>query len=394
MKVAVLGLRGFPDVQGGVEAHAQQLYTRLAQRGCELTVFSRRPYVGPGERTYRGVRLVPLGCPTHPGLEAIGHSLLAVFAARREKPDILHVHAIGPSLVVPLARLLGMKVVVTHHGPDYERQKWGAFARTMLRAGEACAVKWAHTLIAISPVIADSLSNRRRQGVVVIPNGVAPADFRPAGETLQRYSLESGRYVFAVGRLVPEKRFDDLVRAFGRWRQSAGNHEWKLVITGRADHASAYSEQLKALARRTEGVIMTGFLAGPALEELFSNAGLFVLPSSHEGLPIALLEALRYGRSCIVSDIPAHRVLDLEPDRYFGVGNINELKQCLSAHLSRPADDAAAARWIRRIQEDYDWDRIADETLRVYRQLVPSDEKKAPYEPSKVTLEAPAQVTH
>ncbi|MES1256178.1 MAG: glycosyltransferase family 4 protein, partial [Acidobacteriota bacterium] len=256
----------------------------LQAAGCEVRVLARRGYqpedVG---RVWRGVNFVSLWAPRRKNLEAVVHTFLAIlYAGIVQRPDVLHIQAIGPALWTLWARLLGLRVVVTHHGPDYDREKWGRFARLMLRAGEASAARWSNELSVISSVIQRAVAAMHGRVGVLIPNGLtlhAPADGAGA---LQRFGLTSGRYVLLVSRLVREKRHLDLIEAFRR----ANLVDWQLVIVGAADHADAYAQEVVSAAARTERVVTTGFQSGAALHELYSNAGLFVLPSSHEGLPI------------------------------------------------------------------------------------------------------------
>ena len=175
MKVFVLGTRGIPDIMGGVETHCQALYPRLVELGYDVTVIRRTPYINADnkKKLYKGVQLVDLFAPKTKSLEAMVHSVLGVLYARFKSPDVLHIHAIGPSLVTPLARLLGLKVVVTHHGPDYNRQKWGKAAKTLLKLGERWGVQFANQLIVISNEIKQLLAKLYgRTDVVLIHNGV------------------------------------------------------------------------------------------------------------------------------------------------------------------------------------------------------------------------------
>ena len=363
VKVVVLGTRGIPDIQGGVEKHCQELYPRLAEKGCEVTVFTRKPYVVSAVNDYNGVRLVCLPCPKSKSLEAFIHTFLGVFSARRFKPDILHIHAIGPSLLIPLARLLGFKVVMTHHGPDYERKKWGKIAKAMLKLGERSAVLCANEIICVSATIADSIRKKYKRNVRVIPNGVVIREIAGSEDALKAYRLEKGKYILAVGRFVPEKGFHDLIEAFGK---KAG---WKLVIAGDADHEDSYSRNLKKKAKEGSDIVLTGFISGEPLHELYSYAGLFVLPSYYEGLPIALLEAMSYGLSCIASDIAGNREVRLPHDRYFPTGDIDALAKKIAEFIKKPLTDSERQEQISVIKEKYDWDKIAGRTLEVYSKL-------------------------
>lgn len=367
MKVVVIGTRGFPNVQGGIEKHCEQLYPVLVRNGIDVTVLTRRPYVDVSVTEYLGVKLIPIDCPKQKFLEAIVHSFRAVLCAKKLKPDIVHIHAVGPALVAPLARLLGMKVVFTHHGPDYERKKWNGAAKLVLRAGEAAGCLCANRIITIADNIARSIKLKFGRDAVVIPNGVILPQVLPAGESLKKFGLEGGKYFLAVGRFVPEKGFHDLIKAYARM----GNTDWKLVIAGDADHADAYSRSLKDEAGRVPGVVLTGFISGAPLQEIYSNAGIFVLPSYYEGLPIVLLEAMSFGLSCIVSDIPANRAVSLAEERYFKAGDIGAMATKLTAYKDVPwtAGTGEKARQIAHINDAYNWTLIAKETQEVYSNM-------------------------
>lgn len=365
LRIMMLGLRGIPGVQGGVERHVEHLAQELVELGCEVEVVERAIYVDRARRAYRGVSLRPLWCPKSRSLEAIVHTALGVAYAGWRRPDIVHIHAIGPALLAPLARLFGLRVVVTHHGFDYDRDKWGSVARTALRLGERAGMRFAHGRIAVSKAIAAVLEHRYRVPVAAIPNGVALPPATQSTDALRTFSLEPRRYVLSVGRLVKEKRQLDLIAAFRR----AGLGEWKLAIVGASDHPDAYTRAVERAACQTPGVVMTGFQTGEPLTQLFAHAGLFALPSSHEGLPIALLEALAHGLPAIASDIPANRELQLDPSWYFPVGDVDALARGLRRLCEAPLSDAERAALKGRTVRDHDHSEIARRTLAAYLQL-------------------------
>jgi glycosyltransferase involved in cell wall biosynthesis len=366
-RVLWTGLRGFPGVQGGVETHAEQLCPRLHALGVDVTVLARQCYqleeTGP---TWRGVHFVGLWTPRRKQLEAIVHTLLSVlYAGFVSRPDVLHIQAIGPAIWTPLARLLGLHVVVTHHGADYERQKWGRLAKFVLRLGEACAARFASELIVISRGIQRSVALKYGRVGVLVPNGIAPPQSVPDSDALRPFGLEPGRYIALVSRLVPEKRHLDLIEAFRR----AGLVGWKLALVGGADHADDYSRQVVEVAAATPGVVMTGFQSGAALQALFAHAGLFVLPSSHEGLPIAMLEALSYGTPVVASDIPANLEVGLPRSCHFPLGDVDALAALLRAHCG--VVESPAQREARRDEavHRFDWARNARATRAIYDEL-------------------------
>ncbi|MES9871724.1 MAG: glycosyltransferase family 4 protein [Candidatus Sedimenticola sp. 6PFRAG7] len=363
----MLGFRGFPGVQGGVETHVEHICPILASHGCRVTVAMRAPYVPEGLASkWRGVRIIKLWSPHSRGLEAILHTFIGILYAGFLRPDVVHLQAIGPALMTPIARLLGLRVVVTHHGPDYDRQKWGPFAKFVLQMGERFGMRWSQARIVISKTIANMVFHKHGKEADLIPNGVVLPELDDAQETLDDYDLEPGKYVLIVSRLVPEKRHDDLIEAFA----GAGLEGYKLVIVGSSDHPDDYSRRIERMGNEIPGVVMTGFQSGEALRQLFSNAGLFVLPSSHEGLPIALLEALSYGLPVVASDIPANLEVELPEHRYFPLGDIEQLRNRIV--------EALGVEWTMKDREStreevsakYDWQEISRKTLEVYRRVV------------------------
>lgn len=362
MRICVIGLRGMPGVAGGVETHCELLLPRLRIRlpGAAITVLGRSPYMAEPERLYDGVRIIRIWTIKQKHLEAFVHSAIGVlYAAFRLRADTLHIHAIGPGLMTPLARLLGMRVIVTHHGADYRRAKWGALGRAALRLGELLSTLCAHRIIVVSRSTAQALCERFPRAahkILYVPNG-APAPTPAQGDdaVLDRFALLRGGFVLAVGRLVPEKGFGDLIRA-----RIIAQDARPLVIAGDADHADAFSRALRRDAGA--GVIFTGRLNRSDLFALYRGCALFVLPSHHEGLALAALEALAAGAAVLVSDIDANRDLGLPERCYFPVADVT----ALAAKLKQPPAmfDPGRAALAR-----FDWERTADETAALYRAL-------------------------
>lgn len=367
LSVLWLGLRGFPNVEGGIETHAEHICTNLVQLGCDVHVFTRSAYqphlVGDA---WQGVQLHRLGGSRLQGIEALLHTFWGVlYAGFILRPDILHIQAIGPAIMTPLARLLGLKVVVTHHGPDYERQKWGNIAKFILQLGERLGMNWAHQRIVISAITQHIVLNRYGLSSILIPNGVAVYGRTTTQATIEQYHLQAERYILLVSRLVPEKRHADLIKAF----QAAALSDWKLVIVGSIGHPNAYVKEVLALAANTPNVVCTGFLSGQALAEIYTHAGLFVLPSSHEGLSITLLEALGYGLPVLVSDIPANLEIGLTTEHYFPLGDRSALAAKMRLFANIPITSAAREERMAWVRQRYNWQDISERTLAIYRTI-------------------------
>jgi glycosyltransferase involved in cell wall biosynthesis len=348
---------------GGVESHCEQLYPRIKRLrpDFDITVIGRRTYIPDGKTQHQGVDVVALPSLRTKSLETVSNTFLAVLHARfRLKADLIHMHNVGPALMAPLARALGMRVVVTYHSKNFEHQKWGRFAKAMLRFGERCALMSSNRLIVVSRSVTAELKRRypsRADRIEHIPNG-AP-DFSAVEsatddqQLLEGFGLTKGGYVIAVGRLVPEKSFHTLLEAFRRARPP-----FKLAIVGRADHEDAYSRELLDYA--DDRIRFLGFQSHAVLGRLYRNASLFVLPSVNEGLPISALEAITLDVPVLMSDIQPNVDIGLPAENYFPVGDVAALeKKLLQDHGAYRVEGSA-------ILPHYDWTTIAHATEQAF----------------------------
>nr|MBF0223128.1 glycosyltransferase family 4 protein [Desulfobulbaceae bacterium] len=365
MKIFVTGTRGIPNIPGGIETHCQNLYPLIADKGHEVFIATRSSYATTDVSEWKGVHLVQHYSPRKKSFEAIVHTFLAIAKARLINPDVVHIHGVGPALLTPLARLLGLKVVFTSHGPDYDRQKWSPIAKRMLRLGEYLGGKFAHEVIVISRVIAEGIRKNCGRESNLIYNGMTLATKATSTAFLEKNCIRPGNYILAVARFVPEKGLHDLIEAFFR---IAGDTQ--LVIAGDADHETEYSQKLKLQARKDDRVILTGYISGDSLNEVFSHARLFVLPSYHEGLPIALLEALSYGLPALVSNIPANVEIGLHDEQYFNVGNVQDLSDQIKGILLHEMEESEKEQLPQLLAEKYNWETIARQTIEVYRKAI------------------------
>lgn len=360
MKIIVTGTRGIPFIMGGVETHCEELFPRLASTDIDITIIRRKSYIHDNLTEWKGVKLIDIKTPKKKSFEAIIHTFRAINEAKRLKADILHIHAIGPALLIPYAKMLGMKVVFTHHGPDYDRDKWGMAAKTMLKLGERFGCMFADEVIVISNVIRNLIKQKynRTQHVHLIYNGVPQPEISDYPEFFKELGIEKGKYILGMCRFVPEKNLHHLIEAFSRTE----NKDCKLVLAGDTDFEDDYSQKLKKMAREHD-VVLTGFIKGKKLHSLLTNTRCFVLPSSHEGLPIALLEAMSYQVPVIVSDIPANLEIGLNQECYFQVGNIQELSEKLQKNMT------TSYQKVEYDMSKYDWDVIAQQTATIYYTL-------------------------
>jgi glycosyltransferase involved in cell wall biosynthesis len=367
INVMALGLRGIPNVPGGVEVHASELYPRLQALGANVVVMGRTPY-RPADSPvqWRGVSVRWISSPRLQGVEALVHTFLGVLYAAVRRPDVLHVHAVGPWLLVPLAKLLGLRVLVTHHGEDYLREKWNAPARAVLRLGETLGMRFADDCIVISSALLELARMKYHREATLIPNGVGEPALHNSRLVLERYGLTPQRYVIQVSRLVPEKRQLDLITAF----KAAGLPGWKLLLVGGAQGSQRYADLVREHIAADDSIVNTGFLSSPEVQELLRHAGIFALPSSHEGLPISLLEAMKLGTPVVASDIAANREMRLDENCYFRVGDADTLCRRLRELASLDENERRLlAERLTGLCARYDWDLIAESTMKVVERL-------------------------
>jgi glycosyltransferase involved in cell wall biosynthesis len=370
MRIAVVGTRGFPDVQGGVETYCEEVYPRVVAHGYTVIAYTRRAYVDARRRSYRGVALVPLRAPRNGYAETIVHTARAVVRAKRDRADLVHFHAIGPSLFVPLAQRLGMRAVVRHVGADYRRDKWPRAARWFLKRCEDIGVTRADVVVCVTDAIAADVRLRYPDANVVrIANGVPHATAERGFAVGERFGLASRRYLLAVGRLVPEKRLRDVIDAFAGLDAPG----WKLVVVGAGRAHDRHARALAVRGAAVRGVVMTGALPRATIRELYSNAGGFVLASAHEGLSLALLEALAEDLPCVVSDIAGNRAARLPESWYVPLGDVERLRDGLDHMMTQArAGDAAVTHATRAAVERLPrWDEVAARTLDVFDAVLP-----------------------
>lgn len=364
MKIVVTGTRGIPNIMGGVETHCEELFPRIVKRGFDVTVIRRTNYVKDDLTEWKSVKLVNIDSPKKKSFEAIIHTFRAINEAKRLGSNILHIHAIGPALLVPYAKLLGMKVVFTHHGPDYDRDKWGFAAKTILKLGERMGCMFADEVIVISDVIRNLIKRKynRTSHVHLIYNGVSQPEICDYPEYFKKIGIEKGKYILGMCRFVPEKNLHHLIEAYAKVKEQNPDTDIKLVLAGDTDFEDDYSRGLKEMAKKN-GVVLPGFVKGRKLHSLLTNCLCYCLPSSHEGLPIALLEAMSYGVKVIVSDIPANMEVGLDKEDYFPVGDVGALANKLKTIIEQPLQH------INYDMKKYDWEKIADQVVDVYLDL-------------------------
>ena len=354
-----------------MEIVVEQLSTRMVRMGHQVTCYNRGGHHVSGAQyddevrdTYNGVQLKTVCTADKKGLAAVTSSFFAAICAAFSKADVVHIHAEGPAFMCWLPKLLGKRVVVTVHGLDWQREKWNrGFGSRYIRMGEKMAVRFADEIIVLSRNVQRYFRNTYHRETSWIPNGTAKPTPVQAQEITERYGLQRDGYILFVGRLVPEKGVHYLIEAF-----RSTMTDKKLVIAGGSSDSDAYAQKLRALAKGDQRVVFTDFVQGRMLEELYSNAYLYVLPSDVEGMPLSLLEAMSYNNCCLVSDIPECTEAVEEHALAFSKGNTEQLREKMQSLCDNPA---VVARYKETAQSficrKYDWDVVTERTLELYQ---------------------------
>lgn len=367
MKIAVIGAKGLPPKEGGIEHHCAEIYPRLVAQGHSVDLFARSFYTGMpafSQQDFKGVRAISLPCPKIGGSDVIISSALGAMLAAGNY-DVVHFHALGPALFSWLPRTLSStKVVVTCHGLDWQRAKWGKLARSSILMGEKVGASCAHKMVVVSEALQSYFLQTYNRHSVYIPN--APANYAPSDPDFnwsRSLGLKQGRYLVFLGRLVPEKCPDLLIKAF----QALQHSDWKLVFVG-GDDSATFKTQLLDLANGNPNILFTGQLLGSRLAEIVRGAGLCVLPSKIEGLPMAMLEAMAEGIPIVASDIPPHQhLLGQGRGILFRSGDLDSCIEKLDWAINNIQKLQSTAEYTKiYVRSNYNWDQIATKVLDLY----------------------------
>ena len=371
LKIAMFGHKRIPSREGGVEIVVEELSSRMAALGHSVTCYNRRGHHVSGAEfdtsskdICQGVTLKTVPTWDKKGLAAVTSSFFAAVFAAFSKAEVVHIHAEGPAFMCWLPKLLGKRTVVTVHGLDWQREKWKqGFGAKYIRLGEKMAVRFADEIIVLSRNVQEYFRSVYGRETVWIPNGVSTPEILEADRITKQYGLRKDGYLLFLGRLVPEKGIHYLIEAFRQVETGK-----KLVIAGGSSDTAEYGAALRAQAEGDDRVLFTGFVQGETLEELYSNAWVYVLPSDVEGMPLSLLEAMSYGNCCLVSDIPECTEVVEDHAVHFRKGDAEDLKQCLQALCG---DDSGVTQMKAAAQtyicEKYNWDAVVKKTLELYQ---------------------------
>ncbi|MCD7796522.1 MAG: glycosyltransferase family 4 protein [Clostridiales bacterium] len=372
MKIAMMGHKRIPSREGGIEIVVAELSSRLAEMGNSVTAYNRYGHHVSGTdfdepsgklKEYNSVKLKTVFTFQNAKLNAVVYSFLAALRISFSRFDVVHIHAEGPASMSFLPKLFGKRVIVTIHGLDWQRSKWGGFATKFLLFSEKNAAKYTDEIIVLSRNVQAYFLEKYNRKTNYIPNGVTKPQIRQADEIVKKFGLEKDGYILFLGRIVPEKGVHYLIEAYKKINTSK-----KLVIAGGLSHTDEYMAQVKSLAADDENIIFTDFVQGRVLEELYSNAYTYCLPSDIEGMPLSLLEAMSYGCCCLTSDIPECTEVCEENAVYFQKGSVEDLQSKLQSLLN----DENSVNNYKNTASDFicskfNWDDVTNKTLELYK---------------------------
>jgi glycosyltransferase involved in cell wall biosynthesis len=363
MKIAMVGTKGIPATWGGIERHVEEISVRLAAMGHDVTVYCRPHYTETNDSVYKGVKLKKLPTVNSKNFDAIVHTFFATMNAMSKDYDVVHYHAIGPGTLSMLPRIVGKKTVVTVHGLDWQREKWGKSAKAFLKFGEWASVLFPSHTIAVSRFLKSYLDDKYGREVCYIPSAVTDPIFRKPNK-IREFGLGENDYILFVARLVPEKGCHFLIDAYKRLKPKQ-----KLVIAGGSSLSDEYVAELRA--HECEDIVFTGYVFGEALHELYSNAYCYVHPSTIEGLPVTLLEAVSYGNCIVASDIPPNAEVVQDAGLLFESQNVDSLQEKLKMVIENPV---LARTYGERAKtagvSEYNYDSVAEKTEKVYKKAL------------------------
>ena len=380
MKIAMLGQKRIPSREGGVEIVVEELSTRMVKLGHEVTCYNRggkhaldKNVKTSNEKEYKGVKLSKCFTIDKKGLAAMTSSFFGTLKAIFSKNEVVHYHAEGPCAWMWLIKwFTNKKIVATIHGLDWQRAKWGGFATKYIKFGEKCAAKYADEIIVLSENVKQYFKDTYNRDTNFIPNGVNKPEIIKADKITKEYNIKKDEYILFLGRIVPEKGIHYLIDAYNEAKVDK-----KLVIAGAASDTDAYYTELKEKAKDNKNIIFTGFVQGQLLEELYSNAYIYCLPSDLEGMPLSLLEAMSYGNCCLTSDIKECSEVLQDKGVTFKKSNIDELSKklktlCEEEKKVNKYKDEAQDYILKR----YDWNSVTTNTLDLYKQNNKDNDKK------------------
>jgi glycosyltransferase involved in cell wall biosynthesis len=376
-KIAVVGIRGIPATYGGIEKHCEMLYPIMVKNGFYITVYARSYYCKGNDTEFQGVKIKKVPVINIKGFESFMHSFLTTVIATFSDADIIHFHAQGPAIFSWIPRIFTpwKMICFTCNGIDKDREKWGKVGKFILTLGEIASAKFPHCKIGVSEDLKNYYEKKYKIIMHKVYNGISVCE-RLELNNCQRFDIEPDKYFMFVGRLVPEKAPETLIKAF---KQVETNK--KLLIVGGSAGNPEYVKQLKELASDDKRIIFTYYIYGDELKELYSNAFAYISSSRLEGLPLTILEAMSFSLPVILSNIPPHMEIinqGYDVGTSFEVDNIESCKKSIERILNLPHEQIQEMKISSKklVKDIFDWEKVGIQTIDIFNNAYESLKNK------------------
>lgn len=363
MKIAMIGHKRIPGREGGVEVVVEELSKRMALNN-KVICYNRKKKGVSTIKEYEGVKIITVPTIEKKSLDALIYSFFATIHALFQKYDVIHYHALGPSVMLIIPHIFGKKTVVTVHGLNYKTPKWKGFGAKYIMLGERISAKYADEIIVLSKEQQKYLKEKYNRDSIFIPNGVTINEFNIDKDFLNRYDISADNFILFVSRIVPGKGLENLIDAYNNL-----DTDMPLLIVGGTSFVDEFYNNILEKCKSNDKIRIVGFVEGEDLFKLYAAAKLYVFPSEAEGMPMCLLEALSCNAKCLVSDIPENKEVGKDYVQYFKVGDTKDLtkriKKCLEE--SNKSFEKESKTYI---EENYDWDVITSQTIDAYSKIL------------------------
>jgi glycosyltransferase involved in cell wall biosynthesis len=375
VKIAIIGHKRIPSREGGIEKGVEMHAIRMVERGHEVHVYNRGNNHVFGEKydklkEYKGVKIITI--PTTNGKSEIPiYSFLATIRAIIGRYDVISYRASGSCVMIPIARLFGVRTIASIHGIDSKRAKWGKFASFYLRLGEKMAAKYASECLVLSKDMQRYFKEVYNCDSIIFANGSNIGKKAELNFFKQEFDLKKNEYYLSLGRITPEKGIHYLIEAYKKTKIKK-----KLVIAGGDASNKEYINELKLLAKDDKRIVFTGFVDEEKSNELYSNSYAFILPSDLEGMANTLLEAMSFGNCCLVSNIAENIEVVNNYAVTFKKSNVLDLADKIQYLEANPQIvNNLRENSTTYIVEKYSWDKVVDQLLDIYKGYIYPYEK-------------------
>lgn len=365
LNIALLGTRGIPANYGGFETFAEELSTRLAERGHRITVYGRSHFVDPKLRSYRGVDILPHTSVKSKYLETVTHTTLSVLIALFKSYDVVLICNAANAFLCWIPKIAGQKVVLNVDGIERRREKWSRLGKAYYRMSEFLSTILPDRVVTDARSVQEYYLKEYGFHSPFIPYG-APAQKCESREELKKHGLSPGEYLLYVSRLEPENNAHLVIRAYIESR--IGD---PLVMVGDAPYAREYIDELKRLAKG-RNVLLPGAIYGVGYRELLSHCLCYIHATEVGGTHPALIEAMGTGCLVLVNDTAENREVVGETGFLYPFNDVESLARLIRHVCSQPEDYGAYREQAQqRVRDRYDWEAVVTQYETLFYELTP-----------------------